>query len=85
MSFRIHTMEKSFHRFTELFVQLGLPSDIDAIREFITRHSPVPAVTRLEEASFWTPAQAQLLADLIAQDADWAEVTDQLNAALHRA
>ena len=78
-------MEKSFHRFTELFVQLGLPSDVEAIREFIASHSPVPAGTRIEEAPFWTPAQAQLLAELIAQDADWAEVADQLNAALHRA
>ena len=77
-------MEKSFHRFTELFAQLGLPSEVEAIREFIARHSPVPAGPRLEEASFWTPGQAQLLAELIAQDADWAEVADQLNAALHR-
>ncbi len=78
-------MEKPFHRFTELFVQLGLPSDVEAIRAFLVTHSPVPAGTRLEEAPFWTPAQAQLLSELIAQDADWAEVADQLNAALHRA
>ena len=77
-------MEKSFHRFTELFAQVGLPSDIEAIREFIATHSPVPPGTRIEEAPFWAPAQAQLLAELIAQDADWAEVADQLNGALHR-
>ncbi|HEY9106518.1 MAG TPA: DUF2789 domain-containing protein [Roseateles sp.] len=78
-------MENSFHRFTELFAQLGLPSDAEAIGHFIVRHSPVPAGTRIEDAPFWTPAQAQLLAELIAQDADWAEVADQLNATLHRA
>lgn len=77
-------MERSFHRFTELFAQLGLPSDVESIRRFIESHSPVAAGTRLEEAPFWTAAQAQMLAELIAQDADWAEVADQLNVALHR-
>lgn len=78
-------MEQSIHRFTELFAQLGLPSDALAIRQFIVEHSPMKPEMRIEDAPFWTPAQAQLLADLIAQDADWAELADQLNAALHRA
>ncbi len=75
-------MEKSFHRFSELFAQLGLPSDEVGIRQFLTTHAPLAGGFRLEEASFWTPAQSQLLRDLIAQDADWAEVADQLNNAL---
>lgn len=77
-------MEKSFHRFSELFAQLGLPADVASIRNFIEQHSPLAAGTKLEDASFWTAAQARLLGELIAQDADWAEVADQLNAALHR-
>ncbi len=77
-------MEKSFHRFSELFAQLGLPTDVESIRQFIDRHAPIPSGQRLEDAPFWTAAQARLLRELLAQDADWAEVADQLNSALHR-
>lgn len=75
-------MEHSYHRFSELFAQLGLPTDADGIRDFVVRHSPLPETVRLEDAAFWTPAQATLLRDSIVQDADWAEVVDQLNVAL---
>lgn len=75
-------MDKPFHRFSELFAQLGLPSDLASIRSFIERHSPLDNATLIEAAPFWTLAQATLLRELIAQDADWAEVADQLNAAL---
>ena len=37
----------------------------------------------LSEAAFWTPAQAAFLREEILNDADWAEVIDQLNAELH--
>jgi hypothetical protein len=77
-------MEKPFHRFSELFAQLGLPADVDSIRDFISQHSPLDTAVKLEDASFWTAAQSSLLRELVAQDADWAEVADQLNAALHR-
>ena len=75
-------MDKPFHRFSELFAQLGLPSDVASIRTFIELHSPLDNATRLEDAACWNAAQAKLLGELIAQDADWAEVADQLNAAL---
>ena len=75
-------MEHSFHHFSELFAQLGLPTDVDGIRDFVILHSPLPETLRLEDAPFWTPAQAMLLRDSILQDADWAEVVDQLNVAL---
>jgi hypothetical protein len=77
-------MDKTVHRFSELFAQLGLPADVASIRSFIEAHSPLDGAVRIEEASFWTPAQARLLGELIAQDADWAEVADRLNAALRR-
>lgn len=32
-------MEKPYHRFSELFAQLGLASDASSIRAFIERHS----------------------------------------------
>lgn len=77
-------MNQSYHRFTELFLQLGLPSDVDGIKHFLENHSPLDPSIRLENAPFWTQAQSTLLRDEILQDANWAEVIDQLNAALRR-
>jgi hypothetical protein len=75
-------MEQAFHRFSELFAQLGLPSDPPGIHEFIATHAPLPGDVELADAPFWTPAQAAMLRDEIADDADWAEVIDRLNVAL---
>ncbi len=77
-------MEKSFHRFTELFEQLGLPSDPDSIKEFIVKHTPLDEAVALEEASFWSRSQATLLRDELMLDADWAEIVDQLNKDLRK-
>lgn len=76
-------MESTVHPFSELFAQLGLPDDDAGIRQFIATHSPLPDGMRLEEAPFWTPAQAQLLREERLDDADWAMVVDRLNVALH--
>lgn len=76
-------MELSVHPFSALFAQLGLPNDDDSIRQFIATHSPLPDDVRLEEALFWSPAQAQLLREERLDDADWAMVVDRLNVALH--
>jgi hypothetical protein len=75
-------MDMSVHGFTELFAQLGLPSDEPAIRRFIAAHSPLAAGIELADATFWTPGQASFLREEIVRDADWAEVVDQLDAAL---
>jgi hypothetical protein len=75
-------MEPTFHRFSELFKQLGLPSDPDSVAAFLERHRPLPNGLRLAEAPFWSPAQAALLREEWAEDADWAEVVDRLDAAL---
>lgn len=72
-------MEKSFHRFTELFEQLGLPSDHGSIRLFIATHSPLNDEILLENASFWTKAQSTFIREQLLLDADWAEIIDQLN------
>lgn len=77
-------MEMAFHRFTELFAQLGLDNDLDSIRSFIATHAPLPGGVRLEDAPFWTPAQARLLREALTHDADWAEVVDGLNLALRK-
>ncbi len=78
-------MEQTVHPFSELFAQLGLASDEAGIQAFIAQHAPLPDDMRLEEAPFWSPAQAQLLREERIDDADWAEVVDQLNLALHAA
>ncbi|AKC88028.1 DUF2789 domain-containing protein [Pseudoxanthomonas suwonensis] len=75
-------MEPTVHPFSELFAQLGLPNDAAGIRGFIASHAPLPEDVRLEEAPFWSPAQAQLLREERIEDADWAIVVDQLNLAL---
>jgi hypothetical protein len=75
-------MEDFHHRFSQLFAQLGLPSDPPGIAAFIASHSPLPDGVLLADAPFWTPAQATMLCEQLLIDADWAEVIDQLNGAL---
>ena len=75
-------MEAFFHRFTELFDQLGLPSDPFSIAAFLREQAPLAPEIKLEEAPFWTASQAELLRQLLADDADWAEVIDRLSLAL---
>jgi hypothetical protein len=77
-------MDSSFHSISELFAQLGLPNDEASMQAFIKQHSPLPADVRLADAPFWTESQAQLLREEFIEDAEWAEVVDQLNLALHR-
>lgn len=77
-------MDNFYHRFSELFQQLGLSRDQAEIRKFIDRHSPLALDIRLEDAPFWTPAQAALLKEKLLEDADWSEVIDQLSLALRR-
>lgn len=70
------------HKFSELFAQLGLSNDQASIQSFIANHSPLPSHVRIEDAAFWTPAQAQMLREDLIEDADWAELVDQLSVAL---
>lgn len=70
------------HNLSDLFAQLGLPSDAAAIESFISAHSPLPEAIRLHEAPFWTPAQAAFLREEFLDDADWAEAVDELNVRL---
>ena len=67
----------------DLFEQLGLASSDAAIVEFIKTHNQLDTSILLSEAPFWTPSQAAFLAEGILNDADWAEVIDQLNVLIH--
>ena len=75
-------MEPPIHRFSELFAQLGLPSDGQAIQDFISRHAPLDGRIRLHDAPFWDAGQSRMLQEMTADDADWAELVDQLDVAL---
>ena len=76
-------MESTMHTLNNLFAQLGLPSDDAAIESFIKTHNHLPSSLSLSQAPFWTATQAAFLCEEIINDADWAEVIDQLNAMLH--
>lgn len=76
-------MELSHHTVHDLFAQLGLPNEEADIHAFVAAHRPLPEGTRLADADFWSEAQARFLRDEIREDADWAEVVDQLNLMLH--
>jgi hypothetical protein len=75
-------MEKHTHHFSELFAQLGLPSDDQGIAKFLNDHTPLAGDVKLPEAAFWSPAQATFLREALLQDSDWAEPADQLSQAL---
>ncbi len=75
-------METPIHSMHNLFAQLGLASDQAFIEHFIDTH-PLASSVALCDAPFWTPSQALFLREEILNDADWAEVIDELNAALH--
>lgn len=76
-------MERPVHNMSNLFAQLGQPNDDAAIARFIDSHRPLESALQLHEAAFWTPSQAAFLRESILQDADWAEVIDELNVELH--
>ncbi|MBB2488010.1 DUF2789 domain-containing protein [Mitsuaria sp. WAJ17] len=75
-------MNLTNHRFTDLFAQLGLPDHPEEIRHFIWQNSPLDPALRIDEAPFWTPAQARLLREELSANADWAQLVDQLSNAL---
>ncbi|MFP3515170.1 DUF2789 family protein [Pseudomonas sp. SIMBA_077] len=67
-----------------LFEQLGLASDDTSIEKFIANNQ-VPEDVKLADATFWKPAQSQLLKEKINADDNWAIVIDELNERLHQA
>ena len=75
-------MELSTHTLQDLFLQLGLSGEQGEIDRFVATHRPLANSIELADASFWTPAQAEFLREEINDDADWAEIVDQLNVML---
>lgn len=77
-------MNISNHTLSDLFAQLGLPSEERDIRAFVAKHGAMPDGARLADAPFWNESQARFLRHEILEDADWAQVVDELNLMLHR-
>jgi hypothetical protein len=77
-------MQSPIHSLPALFKQLGLADDAVGIDQFITAHSPLKPELHLADAFFWSDSQRQLLREEILEDADWAEVVDQLNVLLRK-
>lgn len=77
-------MQTSANSLNTLFTQLGLDDSDEAIDKFIREHAPIPATVTLSEAPCWNESQRKLLAESIANDADWTQVVDQLDALLRK-
>ena len=73
-------MDTTPHNLSTLFDQLGLPSDAAAIKTFIHWHRPLDPKVPLQQASWWTPAQAEFLTQAIEEDSNWAGQIDELDA-----
>ncbi|MDC8830796.1 DUF2789 domain-containing protein [Alteromonas gilva] len=67
----------------DLFVQLGLPAGEADIEQFITTHRGLKSALPIHEAPFWNRSQAEFLRQSLVDDAEWAEVIDELNTRLH--
>lgn len=76
-------MEIERHNINELFRQLGLPDNDDAVERFISEHE-LPRSQSVPDADFWNRTQAEFLRSALEEDADWAEIVDELDARLHK-
>ncbi len=71
-----------FKTMTDLFDQLGLPSDESSIQTFITSHIGACSDGKLVQMPIWSDSQRIFLKESVAQDADWAIPVDALSVAL---
>lgn len=75
-------MDTTEIRMSNLFLQLGLEADDEAIARFIISHQ-LPVEVALVDAPYWNAGQRQFLRETLARDAQWAMVVDALNESLH--
>lgn len=77
-------MDTSEHNLKALFEQLGLPSSERDTTLFLKEHSPLDPELKLVEAPFWNPGQRSFLIEALADDSDWTELVEHLDAVLRR-
>ncbi len=75
-------MRGNVHTLSDLFKQLGLPSDPQSIADFIARHEGACRDCALPHAPIWTESQKNFLCEAIAEDADWALPAETLSSLL---
>ena len=75
-------MQAQLHTMSNLFAQLGLPSEEAAVEDFIAAHRPLGGDVAVYRAPFWSATQREFLKEEIIEDADWAAVIDELNGRL---
>jgi hypothetical protein len=75
-------MYSPIHSIHSLFDQLGLASYDEAINAFVAKNGTLPGGIKLHQADFWNEAQKTFLQQMIDEDADWAEIVDELDAKL---
>ncbi|WP_020583834.1 DUF2789 domain-containing protein [Endozoicomonas elysicola] len=74
-------MDSQLNDLSNLFSQLGLDKNPDAIEHFLSKHS-LKSDEKLEDAAFWNPSQKAFLIEERDQDADWCEAIDELDTLL---
>jgi hypothetical protein len=77
-----NAMTRTMPRMTNLFRQLGLDSNEQAIAEFIQTHQ-LGVDVAIADAPFWNDAQRQFLAEQLKVDGHWSNTVDQLSESLH--
>lgn len=75
-------MYSTIHSIHSLFYQLGLASSDRAINAFVAKNGTLPSGIKLHQADFWNAALKTFLQQMIDEDADWAEIVDELDAKL---
>ncbi|GLX81153.1 DUF2789 family protein [Thalassotalea eurytherma] len=75
-------MDRSSHTLACLFAQLGLNNSDEQITQFIEQNRGIADEVVIYEATIWNSAQASFLQEALAQDSDWAEIVDSLDAQL---
>lgn len=75
-------MESPIHTIVSLFNQLGLDDTAEGIDNFIAINSPLSSTVMLHEAGIWNTSQASFLKQAVDEDADWAEIVNQLDTML---
>lgn len=75
-------MDNATPNMSDLFAQLGLANDEASQQRFIDRFGGLDNRTHIAAAPFWSPAQASFIEEALQDDAEWAELIDQLNAQL---
>ena len=75
-------MNSVYFSMGNLFQQLGLPSTPAEIDDFIAKHRSLSDDIRIDQAPFWSDMQSDFIREAIAQDSEWCEAVDQLDARL---